>query len=399
MKIAIYHNLPSGGGKRALFEIVKHLAGSHELEAYTTSSAEHNFCDIRPYVASYNIYPFKPLLLLQSPLGRVNAALRTIDLYRLDALQRSIAKAIDEKNYDLVFVHNCRFSQAPGLIRHVKTKSVYYCQEPPRGLIEPQVARPYFHRSPIRRVIDIIDPLPKIYRRTMLNFDHLSALDATKVLVNSYYSREVFYRVYGHFATTCYLGIDFEKFHPLGLMRQPFVFSVGALRPNKGFDFLITSLALISPERRPALVIASNAVNTPEKAYLEELADQNGVQLEIRVMITDDQLVQLYNQALLTLYAPIMEPFGFVPLESMACKTPVIGVNEAGIRETINNNVTGMLVEREPLAMAEAIANLLSSPTKLESMGSDGRDNILNRWRWEYCSERINEIFNGIRHS
>jgi glycosyltransferase involved in cell wall biosynthesis len=396
VKIAVYHNLPSGGGKRALFEMVKHLAGSHELEVFTTSSAEHDFCDLRPYVTKHDAYNFESSTLLKSPLGRVNPALRTMDLFRLDALQRQIAKAIDEQNYDLVFIHNCRFSQAPGIIRYLKTKSIYYCGEPPRGFTEPQVDRPYFHRSSIQRILDSLDPLPGFYRRTLLHIDRTSALTATKVLVNSAYSREAFFRVYGRFVSICYLGVDCEKFHPLGLERQHFVCSVGALRPNKGFGFLIESLALIPSEQRPALLIVCNEVILEEKTYLEKLAHQSGVMLEIRAMITDVELVKLYNQALLTLYAPVMEPFGFVPLESMACGTPVIGVNEAGVRETVIDKVTGLLVEREPIAMSRAIQDLLSSTNRLEALGATSRVYALEHWSWESCTLHLDEIINQV---
>ena len=399
MKIAVYHNLPSGGGKRALNEMVKQLRGMHNLEVYTTSSADHEFCDLRPYVAHYRIYPFKPIRLLRSPFGRVNAALRTFDIFRLGELQRKIAADIDQQNYDLVFVHNCRYSQSPDLIRYLHTKSVYYSEEPPRIFTDPLLTRPYFHRSSIQRVVDFIDPLPGFYRHTLLQHDRSSSLAASKVLVNSHYSRETFYRVYGRFATTCYLGVDCEKFHPINIKRQPYVLSVGALKPNKGLDFLIESLALIPSALRPLLIIVCNEINVPEMAYLEALAHRHCVQLEIRAMITDEKLVQLYNQALVTLYAPVMEPFGFVPLESMACGTPVVGVNEAGVRETIIDHITGLLVEREPAYFADSILNLISNPILANEYGRNGRDYVSQNWTWEKSIQKLEACLETVAFS
>jgi glycosyltransferase involved in cell wall biosynthesis len=133
-----------------------------------------------------------------------------------------------------------------------------------------------------------------------------------------------------------------------------------------------------------------------EKAYLEKLAHQSGVKLEIRTMISDAELVKLYNQALLTLYAPVMEPFGFVPLESMACGTPVVGVNEAGVRETVIDQVTGLLVDRDPKAMSYAIQNLLSSPTRREAIGTASRVHAMDQWGWELCSRRLDDFINQV---
>ncbi len=99
-----------------------------------TSSAEHDFCDIRPYVDQTGIYPFRSIDTFRSPLGRVNPALRTMDLFRFRfPTDAELLKTSIKQTYDLVFVHNCRFSQAPGLIRFLQTKSIYYCGEPPRG--------------------------------------------------------------------------------------------------------------------------------------------------------------------------------------------------------------------------------------------------------------------------
>ena len=127
--------------------------------------------------------------------------------------------------------------------------------------------------------------------------------------------------------------MDTERFHPLALPKEDFVLSVGALSPRKGFDFLIQSLALLNPLQRPRLVLASNHTEALEQQYIAQLAGRLQVDVAFRPQISDAQLLALYNQARATVYAPIMEPFGFVPLESMACGTPVVGVVEGGARD------------------------------------------------------------------
>jgi glycosyltransferase involved in cell wall biosynthesis len=41
------------------------------------------------------------------------------------------------------------------------------------------------------------------------------------------------------------------------------------------------------------------------------------------------------------------EDFGMSPVESMACGTPVIGVNDGGLKETILDGETGILIHPE----------------------------------------------------
>lgn len=389
MKIALYHNLPSGGGKRALYDITRHLDDRHTLDVYTLSNAEHDFCDLRTYCRIHEIFPFTPLPLVRPPLGRLNHGLRIIDLLRLYFSHRIVARRIDDRDYDVVFVHHCRYSQSPSLLQFLQTPSVYYCQEPPRLLYEPNVERPYSEFSKIQQLGNRFDPLPGLYRRMLAQLDRQNVKSATRVLVNSHYSRESLYHVYGVFPFVAYLGVDAEHFHPLSAPKADFVLSVGALNPRKGFDFIIRSLALIEAAKRPPLVIVSNFQNVQERRFLEQLAEEKHVAVTFRTMIADEELVQLYSQARLTLYAPIMEPFGFVPLESMACATPVVGVREGGIRETVPHVRGGILTERNPRQFADAIASLYSNEERIQQYGEAGRAYVEQNWRWARC---VNEV-------
>ena len=387
MKIAIYHNLPSGGGKRALFEMTRRLANHHKIDVYTLSTSDLDFCDLRPFSLQHSVFAFRPLPLARSPFGRINQAIRIIDLLRLERVQQRIAERIEQEDYDVAFVHNCQFSQSPGLLKFLRKPSVYYCAEPPRQIYEPPISRPYLGASRIKSIMNRVDPLPGLYRRTLAHMDRKNVRSAQKVLVNSYYSRETLYRTYGIFSHVGWLGVDTERFRPINIPKGDFVLSVGALHPRKGFDFIIKSLALIRANRRPRLVLVSNFVNPPERAFIETLARDLSVALDIRVRISDDELISLYNQALLTVYAPIMEPFGFVPLESMACGTPVVGVAEGGVRETIRHNVTGLLVERDPKRFAEVIQQLLEDELLRQHLAENCRDYVVREWTWERSSQ------------
>jgi glycosyltransferase involved in cell wall biosynthesis len=59
--------------------------------------------------------------------------------------------------------------------------------------------------------------------------------------------------------------------------------------------------------------------------------------------VTDPELVDLYSNALFTLFAFKHEPFGYIPVESMACMTPVLTYNKQGPAETVVNGKTGWL--------------------------------------------------------
>ncbi len=392
MKIAIYHNLPSGGGKRTLFETARLLTNRNDLDLYSLSCAEHDFCDVRPFCKRNIIFPFQPLPLATRPFGRLNQGIRLLDLFRLRALQRRIAAQIDSQKYDVVFVHACQYSASPSLLSFLQTPSVYYCQEPPRHIYEPMIPRPYSTFSRTQRILNLIDPLLPLYRAVIARQDRANVVAASCVFANSAYTRESLYRTYGIFAQICYLGVNVQSFQFLQIPKEDFVLSVGALGPHKGFDFLLHSLALIEEIHRPPLVIVTNHNDPREHTYLQDLANQLGVTMKIHGLMNDDGLMaQYYNQALLTLYAPIMEPFGLVALESMACGTPVIGVREGGVRESVIDGETGILTERDPQQFACGVSRLLEDEQLRAMYGKQAREYVSTKWTWESTTDRIEQ--------
>jgi glycosyltransferase involved in cell wall biosynthesis len=393
MRIAIYHNLLSGGAKRALMEVTRRLVPRHHVDVYTLSCSEHEFADLRPWVASHTVMPFEALRLLRSPFGRANQAIRCADLARLRRVGRQMAARIDQHGYDVAFVHPCRYEHAPSVLRDLRhTHSVYYCQEPPRLLHETMPVRGYDDPPRGGRAfIDRLDPLAPLYRRVLGRADRGNTRSADAVLVNSRFMAATVNRIYGLRASVSYLGVDPAQFKPARAERGSFVLSVGSLTPLKGFDFLVAAMARYPAATRPSLVIASNFQNAPERAYVERLARDGGVDLVLRANVTDGELVRLYNSARAVVYAPVREPFGLVPLEAMACATPVVAVAEGGVPESVVNGYTGILTERDPAHFAAAVQRLVDDPVLAGQYGENGRDHVLSRWTWERSVESLEQ--------
>ncbi len=398
MRIAIYHNLPSGGAKRTLYEATKRLASAHTIDVFTVSSANHEFADIRPFVNHYHVYPFQSWPLLNSPFGRLNQLIRLADLVRLRRMVHHIAAAIEQERYDVLLVHPCQFEKAPSVLSFMqRVPTVYYCHESLRQLYEKTPSRPYDDAaSPRRQLLNRVDPLPGLYYRVLKRTDWRNIHHATQVLVNSQFTQQMIRQIYGLETAVSYHGIDVAQFRPIAVAPWPILLSVGSLTPMKGFDFLIEAMSHVPRAQRLPLVIVSNFQNPPEKQYLHQLAQAKEVELQLLDNVTDQHLITLYNQAVITLYAPIQEPFGMVPLEAMACQTPVIAVREGGIQETVVHEKTGLLVERDPQKFADAISQMLADPDLAMAYGHAGRQHVIQNWTWgrsvETLSTHLHEV-------
>ena len=383
LRLALYHGLPAGGARRTAHEHARRLSHKHEVALFTLGASDEGTLDIRPFVKVESNIPFVPTRLFKSPLGRFNQAIRISDALRLRALAMSLASSVDAGGYDAVLVHPCQYTNAPWLLQFLNTPSVYYCHEHNRLLYEQIPARPYAQRPLWRQALDRIDPIRQSYFRLFTSVEKMGLRAANRVLVNSLHTLGEVNRIHGIQASVNYHGVDPDDFRDLGLPSGDFVLSVGNLSPWKSFDLIVKALGRISASKRPRLVIVSFHQAPAERKYLEHLAIQEDVNLRIEVMVGEKRLVELYNKALITIYVPVREPFGMVPLESMSCGTPVIGVSEGGVKETVKDGITGRLVPRNTEALADAISQLIGNRQMRSEMGSAGRRYVKQNWTWD----------------
>ena len=402
MRIALFHNLPSGGAKRTLYEQARRLAAEHEIDVFTLSSAEHAFADIRPFAHNHQVISFEPQPLLESPWGRLNQVFRLTDLYRLRRPLRQIARQVESGGYDLLLAHPCRWEATSTLLHylHGRLPTVYYCHEPIRRFYESDPPRLYDDDNfPRRRLLNRIDPLPPLYRLLLKQIDRRNIRQAGQVLVNSVFVQTAVRRIYQVESAVSYHGVDVDWFRPLAMARQYMVFSVGSLTPLKGFDFLVKAVGHIPAAERPPLVIASNSQNPPERDFLNQLAADMGVDLSLRGNITDERLVQFYNETAVTAYTPIREPFGLVPLEAMACGSPIVAVREGGVQESVLHQETGLLVERDPQQFARALQQLLSDSELAAAYGRNGRQHVTQHWHWDRAVDTLaGHLYSAVGH-
>src|SRR3990172_7113337 len=235
MRIAVFHNLPSGGAKRALYEWTRRLAGKHRLDVFSLSSADHSFCDLRPFAERYRIYEFSPRRLYASPLGRLNQFQRWRELNALVQIGRVIANKINAGGYDVVFANPCKFTFIPTFIPYVKIPCVYFLHEPFGITFQRRLERPYLRRNKSSDLLDRFDPLIQLYNSRITGLQGESLRRTKLLLANSRFTSEQMKREFAIEVSICRLGVDSDCFHPqVGIDRNNMLISVGELSPRKG---------------------------------------------------------------------------------------------------------------------------------------------------------------------
>ena len=168
-----------------------------------------------------------------------------------------------------------------------------------------------------------------------------------------------------------------------------YLLCAGRLERAKRPELAIRALAASRREIR--LKVAGTG---PLEADLRRLAHETGVldRIDFLGFVSDQDLVSLYAGCRATLYLPHDEDYGYVTVESLLSRKPVITASDAGgPLEFIEDGVDGLVRAPEPGALAEAIDTLFAAPEpRLREMGEAGRERVANI-TWDVVLDRLTE--------
>jgi glycosyltransferase involved in cell wall biosynthesis len=223
--------------------------------------------------------------------------------------------------------------------------------------------------------------------------DLAAAGSAGKVITLSSWMARRVREIYGISASVVRPGVDTELWRPTGKGgREPMVLSVGALWPFKGHETALESLSLLPEEKRPGLTIIADREYPGYSKRLLAMAERLGVCLEILMGVSDEFLVRLYNRASAVLCCQMSEPYGLVPLESMACGTPVVAVDEGGFPDNVRNGENGILVHRDPGTIAAALEGLFADEDLRRRLSDNGRLFVTEERTTEAAADSLRNI-------
>jgi glycosyltransferase involved in cell wall biosynthesis len=325
---------------------------------------------------------------------------RRSDVAAMDHHCRLCAEQIAAADCNVLFANTSRDFAVTAIGRFTDLPGVLYLQEPLRELYEASPDLPWSTPDP-----DSGTGRPSALRHALrvrklgvlVREEQKNARAFDRILVNSFFSRESVLRAYGLDASVCYLGVDTNRFRDLGLARERLAIGVGAIVPAKAIERAIEALAVLGDDP-PRLLWIGNVCDDNYRRRIEELATRRGVDLELKIDVSEDELIESLNRASVMLYTPRLEPFGYAPLEAAACGLPVVGVREAGVRETVRHERTGYLADASPHSLAAELAKVLADPDLGRRLGMNGRRWVTEQWTTDLLTTRLETHLMDVVH-
>jgi len=168
----------------------------------------------------------------------------------------------------------------------------------------------------------------------LARWDRATANRVDQFVANSRFVAERIARYYNRRALVLHPPVDTRFFTPGIAPPESFFLVVSALVPYKRVD---VAIAAANRLRVPLTIVGTG----PDLARLQSTA---GPTVRFLGAVDAETLRDLYRRAQ-ALVMPAEEDFGIAPVESMACGRPVVALNRGGATETVDQGITGWLVD------------------------------------------------------
>ena len=240
------------------------------------------------------------------------------------------AKAIesfDLSSYDLII--SSSWAVAKGVKKTKKQIHICYCHTPIRYAWD-------LYDEYTSSLSAIKNLLVKWTLKRLRRWDLATVDSVDYFIANSQFVCERIKRIYNRSSIVIYPPVNVDKF---------------ILHTTKE-DFYLTASRLVSYKKTKMIVEAFNAMpdkklvvigNGEEYEAIKKIAKPN---INVLGYQNDNVLVSTMQRTKAFVYAAI-EDFGIVPIEAMACGTPVIALDDGGTHETVVNRVNGIHFKKQ----------------------------------------------------
>jgi glycosyltransferase involved in cell wall biosynthesis len=199
-----------------------------------------------------------------------------------------------------------------------------------------------------------------------------------------------------------YIGIDTEMFRQRVVERQPHrVVSVARFVEYKGHRFIIDALAEVQRGGVPVELIMVG--QGPLRQEMQSYAQSRVARVQVIDRLSQPEIADLLASARLYVHGSVTldsghaEAFGMANLEAQAVGTPVVAFRSGGVAEAIVEGQTGDAVaERDVMAMAAAIAALLTDDAKWQSYSRSAAEMVLSRFDIRTQTRLLEDFYDQV---
>jgi glycosyltransferase involved in cell wall biosynthesis len=183
-------------------------------------------------------------------------------------------------------------------------------------------------------------------------------------------------------------GVEVPPGVPADKSPGPLFVSVARLVPHKRVDLLLRVWERVRPAVGGRLVVIGDG---PDREALEA---QAGSDVVFTGRVSEDEKWRLFSEAWLLIHPAQHEGWGFVITEAAAVGTPSIGFDVPGVRDSILDGVSGVLVRSEDELTAQWI-DLVADERRRGELSEGARERG-SKFRWDEVAKEFSAIADEV---
>jgi glycosyltransferase involved in cell wall biosynthesis len=297
--------------------------------------------------AIHEIYPSPIYTLLQNPKKLQNSYFESKEIissfiqrlpfskknhrYYLPLFSRAM-EGFDLSSYDLIL--SSSHCVAKGVFSHADQLHICYCHTPARYVWD--LTHQYFLNKGF--LGSAAQCMAQWFSHSFRVWDVQSSNRVDCFIANSRYVARRIKKIYRRDSQVIYPPVD-TIFFQIQEKKENYYLTASRMVPYKRMDLIVEAFSSM-PDKR-LLVIGSG----PEESFIKKKAKKN---IEFLGEQTSEQLRSCLQKAKGFVFAAV-EDFGILPVEAMACGTPVIGLARGGLLETVEPNVSGLFFQEQSI--------------------------------------------------
>jgi glycosyltransferase involved in cell wall biosynthesis len=140
----------------------------------------------------------------------------------------------------------------------------------------------------------------------------------------------------------------------------PHFLYVGRLAPSKRIDHILKAMALFRKATGTGVLWLVGSGSDRYQRSLVKLARRLGIEdcVEFWGRVADAEKYRLMGEAHALLMTSVREGWGLVVTEANACGTPALVYDVPGLRDSVRDGVTGLIVPPRPEKLADAMVRI-----------------------------------------
>jgi glycosyltransferase involved in cell wall biosynthesis len=200
-----------------------------------------------------------------------------------------------------------------------------------------------------------------------------------------------------HKTVVIYNGIDLTRFKSEKALplEVKVIGTTARLAPQKGLVFLLKAFQQLT-QQFPQLKLHIIGEG-PEKAFLEKSASQLGIAEKTCFLGNVSNIIPALQEIDIFVMPSVSEGLSIAAIEALALKKPVVVSNTGGLREVVEANRSGLLVEPgNDRLLAQAINRLVLNVDLRKSLSINGRKRAEELFDVKQMLSRTKQMYNEL---